>query len=233
MPADEKLPADKLKGAKWQKQHLKRIILKLIFKNPFFYSLVVILAGLSCKNPDFWGDDDSSAPAGGLTASSEACQFYKAQSLIINCHERRGFFKAKIKQQKDTIAVLCAKKAFASVWGANVHPSPQTYSGAPAESANFNWWFVWGNLQAGSPPSSPGPVEGKYLRLLNQFKSSLDTGRMNSCLGGNYPFDGPTIIKTSFNMMNLDMLEPKVFTKCYKEQLELYRAKNSCQPLLI
>ena len=162
------------------------------------------------------------------SSATEQCQFYKVQSLIINCHESKGYLKAKIKQQKDTIASVCAKQAFQSVWKKGFNPSSYAYNPENTETQNFQWEINLGIKQYGNIPSPPNPLEMKYLNLLNQFKNSLDAGQLNSCLGGNYPFDGPTIIKTSIRMINLGMLEPETFIKCYKEQLELHRVKNNC-----
>jgi len=159
---------------------------------------------------------------------TEPCQFYKIQSLIINCHESKGYFKAKIEQQKDTIASLCAREAFSAVWNKNFNPSTYIYDPGNMKTQNFQWEVNWRNKQAGNIPRPPNSLELKYLNLLNRFKQSLDAGQLNSCLGGNYPFSGPVITETSFHMIDLGMLEPETFVKCYRQQLELYRTKNNC-----
>ena len=162
-------------------------------------------------------------------ASLEECKFYKAQSLILNCKAQYNFFTEKIQERKNTITSICLKQAFLSVWGANFNPSPYIYDPEGTQNTNFHWHFGFGNIQKGSPTVfPPNSLELRYANLLNQFNSSLDTNRMNQCLGGNYPFDGPTIINTGEQMINLELLEPETFMSCYREQLEIYRAKKTC-----
>ena len=83
----------------------------------------------------------------------------------------------------------------------------------------------------GNMPFPPGPVEQAYFQALNHFRLSVDAQQMNLCLGGNYHGDGPTIVKTGFEMAHLGFLQPKIFIKCYREQLELYRVKQSCSAI--
>ena len=122
------------------------------------------------------------------------CQFYKVQSLIINCQEKHNFFSLKVQQQQDIVMSSCANEAFTAVWG----------------------------------PGAGHTAQYIYTSLLNAFKNSLDAGQLNTCLGGNYPFNGPLIIDTAIDMIGLNMLEPETFIKCYREQLELYREKYAC-----
>ena len=193
---------------------------------------LLILVSTQCNDPKFQGVGvpvtPSPQPQPNPVALS-ACQFYKAQSLILNCHEKHNFFTQAIQKQKNVIASICAKRAFSTVWGAYFNPSPYVYDAESVKNTNFHWSFGFGNIQKGSPSAfPPNSLELKYLHLLNQFKNSLDANQMNQCLGGNYPYDGPTIIKTSFKMIKLKFLEPETFILCYREQLERYRAQKAC-----
>ena len=218
----------------------------------FFYSCVLILTTVHCDLLKFLRGDDSTTPPptsstqprgdGSTTPPAsptqpnlgvfalEQCQFYKIQSLIINCHESKGFFTEKIPDRKNIIASVCARQAFASVWGANFNPSSLTYNPENKETPGFRWSFTWGNIHAGNIPFPPNSLELRYLNLLNHFKNSLDAGQLNICLGGNYHGDGPTIINTSFHAIVLQLLKAETFIKCYREQLNLYSLKNKCFP---
>ena len=204
---------------------------KKTFKVTFicFFSLI----NTQCSNKPKFQNVKVPVPAPAQTTPTtvvlENCQFYKAQSLIINCYERYNFFEQGLADRKNITASVCAKQAFSQVWGANFSPSPYIYNPSAVKNTNFHWFFGFGNIQKGSPTAfPPNSLELKYQNLLNQFKISLDTNQMNQCLGGNYPFDGPTIISTSEQMIKLGNLEPKIFIKCYREQLEIYRVKKGC-----
>lgn len=203
-------------------------------RNLFFFSVFLILTTIHCDRFLFW-EDDSPVPANpgqlnpGSTLSAE-CQFYKIQSLIVDCYANNRFFTEAIEERKNIIASLCAKQAFSTVWGTNFTPSLPSEKNAG--NNGFRWGFVWGSIQKGNPPPSHlHPLELSYYNLLITFKYSVDAHQLNACLGGNYHFDGPTIIDTSRNMINLGMLESETFVKCYKEQLNQYRVKHSCATL--
>ena len=167
----------------------------------------------------------------GLVSAGE-CDFYKIESAIINCKEQRKFFKQTLPERKNIVSSSCLKQAFSSVWGANFNPSPYIYDPESVKNTNFHWSFSFGNIQKGSPSAfPPNSLELKYAGLSSQFQNSLDRNQMNQCLGGNYNFDGPTIINTSLNMITLGLLEPETFIRCYREQLEMYKAKRSCPNL--
>lgn len=159
----------------------------------------------------------------------QACQFYKAQSLILNCNEEKDFFNVSLQNERNIIASVCLKQAFSSVWGTNFSPSPYLYDPEANKSSNFNWHFRLGNIQKGSASAfPPNAIEIQYLQLLDQFKQGVDANQLNQCLGGNYPHTSPIIFSTALGMIKLGHLEPEVFFKCYKDQLEAYRIKNSC-----
>ena len=192
--------------------------------------LSLFLINVQC---DIWksrrGNVIALPPTSASALSIEACQFYKIETAIINCFEQRNYFKQTLSERKNIIGSVCFKQAFSGVWGANFNPSPYVYNPESVKNTNFHWHFHLGNIQKGSPSAfPPNSVELKYLNLLNQFKSSLNATQMNQCLGGNYPYDGHTIIKTSSEMINLEMLEPEVFIRCYREQLELYKGQQAC-----
>ena len=203
--------------------------------------LSLVLMNLQCRNKSkFKNIEKPAAPLDSpsqkkqkppaKTVSVEECDFYKIQSTIINCHEQRNFFGQTLPERKNIVASLCLKQAFSSVWGVNFNPSPYIYDPESVKNTNFHWQFSFGNIQKGSPTAfPPNSLELKYQTLLNQFKSSIDANQMNQCLGGNYPFaDGPTIINTSLQMTNIGSLEPETFIRCYREQLEIYKAQKSC-----
>ena len=193
---------------------------------------LLILANTHCDDPKFQGLEVPVTPPPQQQTNSvalEACQFYKAESLILNCYEEYDFFTVVTQQRKNIIASICARKAFVAVWGAHFQPSPYVYDAENAKNTNFHWWFGFGKIQKGSPSAfPPNSLELKYLHLLGQFKNSLDANQMNQCLGGNYPYDGPKIIKTSLDMIKLNLLEPQTFILCYRNQLERYKTQNAC-----
>ena len=157
------------------------------------------------------------------------CDFYKIETLLLNCYEKYSFFTQITQERRNIIASACFKHAFVSVWGVNFNPSPYIYDPEAVQNTNFHWRFSWGNIQKGSPSAFlPNSLELKYQSLLNQFLHSLDTAQMNQCLGGNYPFVGPTIISTSYKMISLKMLEPETFINCYRTRLETYGLQNNC-----
>ena len=196
----------------------------------FLFSVFLILTGSNCYK------NKTEKPGTLVTPpipveqnwpNFSECQFYKIRSLIINCHEKYKFFSQTIEDRKAIIASLCMQQAFSTVLGINFSPSlpPQGNAG----DSGFRWWFRWGSIRKGTLPPSPlHPVEHAYYDLLNAFKRSLDANRLNICLGGNYSFDGPTIINTSLEMINLGSLDSETFIKCYREQLDLYGSKKAC-----
>ena len=161
---------------------------------------------------------------------SSDCDFYKIETLLSNCYAEKSFFNQITQNQKNIIASYCFKQAFSSVWGAHFNPSPYTYDPASVQNTNFHWRFDFGNIQKGSPSAfPPNSLELRYQTLLNQFLNSLDSQRMNQCLGGNYSFySGSTIIRTSHEMIKLKQLEPETFIRCYKEQVDTYGLKKNC-----
>ena len=188
----------------------------------------LVLTGLSCEEGNehehIYEYTPPSTPIGHQETHFDGCKFYKVQSLIIDCHEDRGFFTEQIGQRKDITATICAKQAFSKVFGVSFNPSLPAQENS--EDDGFRWWFILGNIQLGDlPPSPPHPLEIRYSHFLNYFKNSLDAEQLNQCLGGNYPLTGPVIIKTALEMIKLDMLEPETFVKCYREQLEQYGIK--------
>ena len=202
---------------------MEQALLKKIFSLCFFlFFLISSQCGKSKTQP-------LPVPVPNLQTSPSfvtKCQFYKIQSSIMSCHKDKGFFTESIEQRKNIIASLCAKQAFLEVQGVSINPSlPQS-----RENDSFQWWFVLGNKQWGNLPSYhlPHPLELEYQKQLAVFKNSLSLGQFNACLGGNYPFDGPTIISTGINMVKLGLLETETFLRCYREQLDLYKTKNAC-----
>lgn len=189
----------------------------------FLFIFLILITGLNCENTDdrVYIPPPTHPPPGQHLPHMDGCQFYKVQSLIINCYEEQGFF-TKIGEQRDIIASVCISPAFLQVFGVSINPSlPQQGNN---EDSWFRWWFVFGNIRAGNPPPSypPHPLEIGYVNFLNQFQNSLDAGRLNQCLGGNYPFPGPEIINTAHEMIKLSMLEAETFVRCYREQMEQY-----------
>ena len=204
------------------------------FMRYFILSVVMLLVNVQCDRTRFkgLGSPVETPPGQTSVASVEECNFYKLESAIINCYEQGNFFDEAIEKRKNIVGSACLQKAFSAVWGANFNPSPYVYNPESVKNTNFNWHFSFGNIQKGSPTAfPPNSIEFKYLNLLNQFQSSLDVNQMNQCLGGNYPFDGPTIIRTSHEMIKLKLLESDTFIKCYREQLERYREQKAC-PIL-
>ena len=204
------------------------------FMKPFILSVVMLLVNVHCDRTRFkgLGGPVGTPSAQTSVASVEECNFYKLESAIINCYEQGNYFDEPTESRKNIIGSACLQKSFSSVWEASFNPSPYVYNPESVKNTNFNWQFSWGNIQKGSPTAfPPNSVEIKYLNLLNQFRSSLDVNQMNQCLGGNYPFDGPTMIRTGLEMIKLDLLESDTFIECYREQLERYREQKACPSL--
>ncbi len=193
-------------------------------KNIFLYALLTILTASHCQktkapNPNPHHQTTSHSP--------RACQFYRIQSLIINCHAKYNFF-GHVGKQQNTIGTGCAKQAFSSVWGTNFTPTAHTNN---RETSGLHWWFQLGNIQKTNLPQPPHYLEIEYQNLQRAFYGYVDANRLNTCLGGNYPFNVEVIISTSFEMIKLGNLTPATFTKCYRNELELYRKTNFCPAL--
>ena len=206
-----------------------------IFPASLKLTFIVFLAliNIQCKNKvvlENLGTPSSPQTQTQAQASSpEKCDFYKIETLLVNCYDQKEFFKQTTQERQNIIASYCFKQAFSSVWGVQFNPSPYTYNPESVQNTFFHWRFDFGNIQKGSPSAfPPNSLELRYQTLLNQFQSSLDTNRMNQCLGGNYPFSGPVIIRTSHELIKQNILEPETFSRCYKEQLDTYGVKNNC-----
>ena len=200
--------------------------------------LLICLVNIQCNKRELFGGlgkpVNPSLPPVEETkpVSIEECNFYKLESAIINCYEQRNYFDEGIESRKNIIGSVCLQQAFSTVWGANFNPSPYVYNPESVKNTNFHWQFSWGNIQKGSPTAfPPNSIELKYLTLLNQFQVGIDSNQMNDCLGGNYHYDGLTMIRTSLQMIGLNLLDSETFIECYREQLERYREQKFCPAL--
>ena len=198
---------------------------KILFLSVF----VLILTASNC------GEVDVSlpvvTPGTGVRAPEvenlQACQFYNAQSLIIACYRDRGFWSESVSNRKNIITAVCVKQAFRSAWGVNLN---RVYTPESQETGAVRAWFVWGNLQAGNPPQGPPSViEQQYYRLLNAFKSSIDTARFSSCLGIQQSHaNAQSLIVMSEYLITQGSIRPAAFVQCYQEQLDRYKNTKAC-----
>ena len=213
-------------------------------RSKILFILILFLALNMIHCDKLWGNGDPTSGTSPPSQSINSCQLYRIQSYIIDCHKKSKYFNPVSEQEKEDIApedlrsmeekrkkiieIACAQQAFSTILGINAAPSSTREN---SENDILHWRFTIGNKVMGNMPFPPSPVERFYHHALTQFKRSIDTQQMNSCLGGNYSGDGPTMVKTSFEAVHLGFLEPEVFRKCYRQQLELYRAKHSCSAI--
>lgn len=196
----------------------------------------LLLFGTSCgtgisffdkKRPTFTAHPPGVRPSPQiLVVQNEACQFYKAQNLILDCHEEENLFSAGLEQRKNLIYTGCAGKAFSAVWGTGNNFTPAIPT-APTAGFSVYYWGFFGQPGAHFDHA----VQSKYQKFLTHFKNSINPLNLNNCLGGNYPYsDVDQIINTALigTAANLSFSDPEVFLECYRAELQTYGTKNGC-----
>ena len=184
----------------------KRNFVKIIYKKIFFLGLFfLVLTSFGCEGfGDLFKGDTTPTP----TPTPIPTPTPQAQTSYVD--EKCEFYRVQ------SLIIKCHKEE-----NLFVERSQNRKDIIEADCFQFSALQVWGGYDVF--------IKQKYLLLLNSFKGLINTTVFKTCLQVNYgPFEGPIVIEIAFEQVVLGYLNPEVFTKCYKEQLDQYGQKNSC-----